>query len=128
MVWTVRIGGQDAIVLTVSDAFLHMLLARVRDAEVKHLDPYRDATLDYRALVRWHAEIERIAAELREEVTARLAKTRRLPGDETSRKLVLHDWVERELSADEQFRALREVEAAVTLALESDGEIVAMGD
>jgi len=34
MVWTVRIGGQDAIVLTVSDAFLHMLLARVRDAEV----------------------------------------------------------------------------------------------
>jgi len=128
VVWIVRIGGQDAIVLTVSDAFLHTLLARVRDADVKQLDPYRDATLDYRALVRWRAEIERIAAELREEVTARLAKTRRLPGDETSRELVLHDWVERELSADEQVRALREVEAAVTLALESGGVIVAMGD
>jgi len=128
VVWTVRIKGQDAVALPVSDAFLLALLPRVRDPEVMLIDPYRDATLDRRALTRWQAELARIAGELREEMAARLAQTRRLPGDPTSREMLLHDWVERELSTDQYFQMLREVEAAVALALEGDGVIVAMGD
>jgi hypothetical protein len=128
VVWTVRIGDEDAAVVKVSDAFLHALTARVRDLELRQLDPYRDVTLDRRTLARWQAELVRIAGELRAEAAARLAQTRRLPNDAAARALILDDWVERELAADRDFQELREIEAAVALALEGGGVIVAIGD
>jgi hypothetical protein len=128
MIWTVRIGNEDAATVKVSDALLHSLSPRIRDAEIRQLDPYRDVTLDRRALARWQAELARITGELRAETAGRLAQMRRLPSDANARDLLLNDWVERELASDRDFQELREIEAAVALALEGGGVIVAIGD
>ena len=114
--------------LKVTDVFLSAFLPRTRDAEVRGLDPYRDATLDQRSLARWQGELDHVKTQMREEIRTRLAQTRRLPSDPTSREAVLRDWVERELSADEHFRTLLEVDTAVTLALDCGGIIEVMGD
>jgi hypothetical protein len=128
VIWTIRIPHQQIIILKVTDVFLSNFLPRTHDAEVRRLDPYRDAMLDQRSLTRWQGELNHVKVQMREETRARLAQTRRLPSDPTSREAVLRDWVERELSADEHFRTLLEVDTAVTLALDGGGIIEVMGD
>src|SRR5262249_54046140 len=101
---------QDALVLKVTDHFLHIFLSRARDAAVKQLDPYRDATLDHSALVQWRAELSRVKVQIHDETVERLTQTRELPRDHTSREAILQSWVERALSVDEEFQALLDVE------------------
>jgi hypothetical protein len=128
MIWTVRIGNDDAAVVKVSDVLLNELIARLRDAEIKQIDPYRNVTLDRHALTHWQAELTRIMHDLHVEAGARLKQARHLPRAAPARELILNDWVERERADSRDFQDLQELVAAVEMALEGGGVIVAIGD
>lgn len=128
MIWKVRIEGVDELVLRVTDSFLHQLFTRVHDPTVKQLDPYRDASLDQSTMTRWQHELARVKQEIRTEVGHRLVRERNLPREPTFRDVLLREWIDQELSTNEHFQMLVEVEAAVNLTLEAAGVIEVLGD
>ena len=128
MIWSVRFEAEEVLVLKIRDTFLTWLLPRVQDAEVRRLDPYCDATLNRNALLHWQTELVSVRTAWRAQVARLLTETRRLPVDQASRDALLAAWVERKLSADENVSTLLELEAAVALALESNGVIEVTGD
>lgn len=130
MIWRVRGPGrsEDELVLVVSDVFVEWLRVRAHDVAVRALDPYRDTVLEGAVLERWREDLALVEHDRAGEVAAALAETRRLPRDASTRDAMLKEWVEQALAADEHHRTLRDIAAAVSLALEIGGAIHLWGD
>lgn len=130
MFW--RVCGLQAkeadLSLVVSDVMIEWLCARAQDPIVRSLDPYRDSVLDAAILERWRDELARIERDWAREVAAEMTETRRLPRDASARRALIEDWTTRVLTSDERYPVLRDMAAAISLALEIGGFIHALGD
>jgi hypothetical protein len=105
-----------------------MAPVRVDDAQVRTFDPYVDARLDAEALTRWLSAPAGAVSARRRETEAGLRATHQLPRDTTARDLLLAEWVARELADDAHYRTLLELEATITLALETGARVDTIGD
>lgn len=127
-----RVCGSQAkeveLSLVVSDVMIEWLCARAQDPIVRSLDPYRDSVLDAAILERWRDELARIERDWAREVAAEMTETRRLPRDASARRALIEDWTTRVLTSDERYPVLRDMAAAISLALEIGGFIHALGD
>lgn len=130
MIWDVYKSRQTGaeFSLVVSDAMIEWLRARAEDPVVRGIDSYRDTILELEGLEHWRDELARIERAWAHEIATGLAKTRRLPVEAPARQALLHHWVEQKLASDEHGRLLREMAAAISLALEIRGFIHAVGD
>jgi hypothetical protein len=130
MIW--RVCGSQAkeaeLSLVVSDVIIEWLCARAQDPIIRSLDPYRDSVLNTAMLERWRDELVRIEHDWASEVAAELTETRRLPRDAGARRALVEDWTKRILTSDERYPVLRDMTAAISLALEIGGFIHALGD
>ena len=128
MDWAVSTpGGGVALNVTLDESFLAWLRDRSSVPDVM-IDPYRTTTIGGESQVRWRDELKRIGAEHMAAVTSRLATRPGLPADRTARERVVGTLVERELAATPEWVTLGEAVAALELALELGGVIVARGD
>ncbi len=125
MDWCVKVDGKAQLHVHVDESFLGWLGNQAPQLSV---DPYRDMQLDTAALAFWRDELclvgDRQAAALR----TQLATRPDLPKDPEAREQVLASLVDRELGKDPHAATLKELLAAVELALETGGTISAFGD